>query len=962
MASKKKILKVSAVTFIVVLLVALVTLNYIIPLIIKSIILPTVEKQLGVKKLKCDIRRIGISGADLGSVSLGGEGRPSLSIKSIQVNYSLTDILRGRVGKMTLSGVTVSAEIKDGNLVIDGLDYQKFSAGPDKKDVSENKSSSSSLLLIRELQVTNLTLLVRHGARRFSMPVNLKLTAPENSMDELNCVLNIWPRDHRVSFKIDLSMKKKLIAFKINTVDVVNLARFQDLAEYIPGLVLSGKLAIESEGLIGLEPFRIKKISSKVSLDDSQLRYSGLEFCNAQDNSGKNIPACITLNGIDNNIDISVKDMSFGKPLAFAFNPVNIKVNLKDDILNFRGTYRLTLAPRNLPVNYNSPLRIMKPVDLDGVIAGDFSRDGKWTLKFADEPGLGKKDVQKKRISTELNGTINFSMLLPVYEFSSTGKGADGNMTMRFKAPDVVFKDKDFTASAPLTDLRSSMKISRNDDKTSILADVSVSSINVSVNYANAKLLIKEFITSAKLDKDMKVSVNSKISSLSASQGTMLFSAPEIKFDAGTTIDSIGMKAINSTLGFNGLSFSDSASSFNVSGINASIPLKWPCADICKGGKLRIEKIGFGGLDSATVDMNIAQKEISLLGDGNLAFEPLGANCVFDFSCGMNKDKFAAKMKFNMPETTIVKPVDMAAMHPAAKNIFLSGTCGFSGAFDYDQTGTKSSMETKIKDTRIDIRNSDLILDKISLDLKLVDLLKFKSEPRQNISFGTASLGKIAMSEGNIEYQIESLKSVFIEKCSLKWCGGNVYTHAMRFAPGINDYTMTLYFDHINFARMLGQLGAAQADGSGSLNGKVPLRFADGNLSFEKGFFFSIPGEGGSIHLTKSDVIANTLSQGGAPIELELAQAALGNFTYEWAKIDLATEGEDLIMNLKLDGKPGDVLPFVFDKEEGRFMKINANVAGSKFQGIRLDVNFKLPINRILEYSKGTKNVLDNFK
>lgn len=966
MASKKKILKVSAIVFIVVLLVALVTLNYIIPLVIKSIILPTVEKQLGVKKLNCDIRRIGISGADLGSVSIQGEGRSALNIKSIQVNYSLIDILRGRVGTLILSGITLSAEIKDGNIIISGLDYRKFitADGNKKKDSSGNKASSSANpLLMRELQISNLTLIVRHENRKFTMPVNFKLTAPENSMNELKCVLNIWPRDHKVSINIDVFMKKKEIAFKVNTVDVINLARFQDFAEYyLPGLVLSGKLAIEAEGIINPESLHIKKLFSKISLDDSHLRYSGVEFCNLQDSAGKNIPASVSISGADNNIDIGINDVSFSKPLPFAINPVKLNLNWSGDSLKLKGSYRFTLSPKNLPANLESLFRVLKPVDLDGALAGGFSSDASWFFKFADDPGIGKNEVQKKRVSTELNGTAALSLLLPVYEFEAVGKGTDIFAKLRFKAPDLILKDKNFSASLPLTDLRSSIKISRLAGKNVAVADLSFSSPDISANYAAAKLSIKDFTASAKVTEDMKVSAKAEISSLDASQGAMSFSAPSIRFEAGTILDASPEKTFSSAITLKELSFNDSASSFNVSGINAAIPLKWPCPKTLSGGKMRVEKIGFGGLDSATVDMNIAQKESSFSCDGTLAFEPLGATCGFNASGGMAKDGFALDMKFAMPETVMAEPVDMASVHPSAKDIFFNGAWSFSGAMSYGKNGMKSSLETKLKNAKIDIKKSNLVIDNVSFDLKLNDLLNFKSEPKQNIAFGSASMGNIAITDGKIEYQIESLKSVFVEKGSMKWCGGNVYIHAMRFAPGINDYTMTLYCDHINLAQMLGQFGAAQAEGSGSLNGKVPLRFADGKLTFEEGFFFSIPGEGGSIHLTKSEVLSNSIAQSGAPVELELAQAALGDFSYEWARINLTTEGENLLMNLKLDGKPAEVLPFVYDREEGRFMKTKANLAGSKFQGIRLDVNFRLPINRILEYSKGTKNVLDNLK
>jgi len=60
-------------------------------------------------------------------------------------------------------------------------------------------------------------------------------------------------------------------------------------------------------------------------------------------------------------------------------------------------------------------------------------------------------------------------------------------------------------------------------------------------------------------------------------------------------------------------------------------------------------------------------------------------------------------------------------------------------------------------------------------------------------------------------------------------------------------------------------------------------------------------------------------------------------------------------MRLQFDGKPAGPLPFVYKKEIGSFMRVEAGGQGSVFQGISLDVNLKLPLNRLLQY----KDIVD---
>ena len=64
----------------------------------------------------------------------------------------------------------------------------------------------------------------------------------------------------------------------------------------------------------------------------------------------------------------------------------------------------------------------------------------------------------------------------------------------------------------------------------------------------------------------------------------------------------------------------------------------------------------------------------------------------------------------------------------------------------------------------------------------------------------------------------------------------------------------------------------------------------------------------------------------------------------------LNTEGENLLLQMQMDGKPAKTLPFIYSKDVGGFIRVEAEGEGSRFQGIRLDVNFRLPLNKLLQY------------
>ena len=173
----------------------------------------------------------------------------------------------------------------------------------------------------------------------------------------------------------------------------------------------------------------------------------------------------------------------------------------------------------------------------------------------------------------------------------------------------------------------------------------------------------------------------------------------------------------------------------------------------------------------------------------------------------------------------------------------------------------------------------------------------------------------------------------------------------MRIVPGEADYNIILYCDRVNLAEVLGQFGAATADGDGTLNGRIPLRFKEGKLSFDDGFLFSSPGQGGKIQVTGTEMLTAGIAPDTAQyVQMELAREALKSYEYSWAKMNLTTQGEDLLLGLQLDGKPANPLPFTYRKDLGRFVRIEGQGQGAVFQGIRLDVNFRLPLDKLLQY------------
>jgi len=94
-------------------------------------------------------------------------------------------------------------------------------------------------------------------------------------------------------------------------------------------------------------------------------------------------------------------------------------------------------------------------------------------------------------------------------------------------------------------------------------------------------------------------------------------------------------------------------------------------------------------------------------------------------------------------------------------------------------------------------------------------------------------------------------------------------------------------------------------------------------------------------------------------VQLDLAREALKDFEYKWAKLIFNTFEETLFVNMELDGKPSQPLPFEYRKDLGSFIRVDTSSPGSIFQGIKLDVNLKLPFNEVMKFGNKLKSVFN---
>jgi hypothetical protein len=220
--------------------------------------------------------------------------------------------------------------------------------------------------------------------------------------------------------------------------------------------------------------------------------------------------------------------------------------------------------------------------------------------------------------------------------------------------------------------------------------------------------------------------------------------------------------------------------------------------------------------------------------------------------------------------------------------------------------------------------------------------------------------GRFHCNNARIRFSLEDGRFINVENLKFNWCNGIVSTEAFRLPSDDDIIDITLYCDRLGMEDLFYQLGAFDAEGGGTLSGRIPVVVKNTKIGFDDGFLFSTPGQGGRIFIRNLDKMLVGIPKNTREYaQLDLAGEALKNFEYNWVTLKLNSHGDSLAVNMQLDGKPVSSLPFEYNRNLNSFIRIDAKSPGSNFQGIKLNVNLNLPFNQVIQFGNNLKRIIN---
>ena len=391
-------------------------------------------------------------------------------------------------------------------------------------------------------------------------------------------------------------------------------------------------------------------------------------------------------------------------------------------------------------------------------------------------------------------------------------------------------------------------------------------------------------------------------------------------------------------------------------GINIHFPLTWPPANKNAKGELNCAKISWrdcllGGLDGKLFQ---EEKTIRLEADFNSALAP-GLIATSPLSVRFENLKEGRVVQLTPPALRL-SDFHLSDVLSGMKGVQLSAFIDGLAELEFGE-GFSARARINLKDGAISLPGKNIFMSGIETSLDFPHLPQPRSGPQQKLAFTSAGLDDFLLDGGSCIFTLESSDSFLLEQGIFKWAQGKIHIPALRFAAGQLPSEFMFYCHQLKLTEILEQFGVENIKGDGTVNGAIPVKFKKGKLSsFGESFLYSTPGEGGVIQIGKGDFLTGAIPFGTPQFaQLDFTQEALRNFKYDWAKLHLISKDDILVLQLKLDGKPAKPLPFSYDVKTGRFHRLIDSSKQGIFQPIRLDVNFRLPLNELLDYNTKIK-------
>ena len=877
--------------------------GWLLPFYLENHLLPQLAGRAGFSRISCQVRHVGFSGLELGPVELEKENELALSVAAVFVSYSPLGLAKKHLGKIHISGLSIPLKRK-GEMVTFGavpLISEKDGAGQNEK---EPQSGAFQLpATFSAVTIDSSEIIYQESDLTVLVPFQLEMTSSGK-----NGALNIGAEFRLGEGILDLDGKVDLLQRNIHGGVVVKGFPLLQGAKWggIPTMGVSdGSLDAQADFEVNFTPFNLINASGELSFRNLKWQNEGFALSQREP---------VTVYGewqSERKIAIRMSPLLFDGSATGALSMNSLTVDLVPSASLFEGNWSLGLTQLSLTGN---PLRLEKELNFEGRLSGAGRPERGWGVEIKGQKMSAGGDVKTADVAVAKEQAL---IWLGNDRFTCSGKGGKiqthFDCDLRLEKLQATFLQGQMQIDDFLA--RASVNLTKEESPGKLQSRVELRAKGIKVTGDNYQALVPGLEATG----EYADSVNP---------------AGSWKGDIRTE----GARLVNSDQGF------------RAEKISFLLPWRFPASGQEKSGQLRVGRILHKGRKLGSVQAELSLQKSGWVWNGRWR-DILQPATVLHFSGQADKDFSQTSLKYSLDRSSFDLGRTLGG--------YVSQLAGLEAKGDLHLAGEISWANQRLSSpTRFSLQNLDCLDQErqlrcqgLALNLEFIDLFTLYPAGRPYLTFEKLSLADVILENGRVNFLVGRDLELLVEKLAFNWCGGRVFSESFRVRPGVESLDIALYCDRVNLVQVMEQLGAARAEGTGSLNGRIPIHYENGQFSVMDGFLFSTPGEGGTLHVSGMENLTAGLPGDDRTFgQLKLAEEALKDYEYKWARLAVNSEDDDLLVKVQMDGHPSNPLPFVYRKEFGGFVRAEADFPGTKFEGIRLDLNFRIPLNKLLEY------------
>ncbi|MGD9162042.1 MAG: YdbH domain-containing protein [Desulfobacteraceae bacterium] len=843
------------------------------------------------------IKKIGINIIEISDIKIGKGQKEGLNLDSIKIKYSLLGLFNRQVKNISLNGISLNLEYENNHLSIAGLEGLL----KNENNKAEKNNTSSTPFTIKKMLVSDSIVSLKINDKNLSFPFDLATTSFNQYMLPKEFNLGIYPSGHEITARGKVGIDNKIkVDLKTNELP---LHFFKDIINEVIPIDFKGNADIRASANISPKLAFISDISASFKLDNTSINYSGIILKNPN-----------PLESSEQPIDISItsKDIAHWEYETSSFFSDYATLPI---ILKLSGTANLFEGSQKAKVKAITKLMTNEEAQ---AIQWDISLDRDNSIESLKVQVNGKA-ITKGNSSpsfTTLYNNMVFTTLSPEFHAEVEYNKGEFSGSYLFKLKNIEANLDKMNFSAPVFSIKGDIR-QEKDNRSSYLSSFLIDGKSILFKDSDTSANIPDYLVKGLMQYDPVKGFNVK--------GQTLFEKGAISMPD----EQLSLK-----------------------GITGELPVIWPFDENLRYGKLSVDRIRYKDYSIRPLNFVISLKGNKISFKGN-ALYPLfpGMDIRLFGNTALDSPFTNGKINIDIPEYIPDSKIEMGKIVPELKGYVFKGKLKTDAYVNFTKTKLESGLNLAIDEGNISNIEENLSLENISLNLKLNDLINIISPSGQRLKIDKITFNKILANDFIVDFTLDGSSSLLIEHGSFKWCDGDINIPSFKIVPGKDDYELTLLCDRLDLTKVLAQLGAVNATGEGTLNGKIPLHYSTGHIIFKNGFLSSIPGQGGKIKIKNTEILTNAIEQETKEsAQIEIVAEALKDFIYDTVKIDLNSDGDDLKMKLYLYGKPVNNLPFEYSDNLGRFIRVDSTKNGSTFKGFGIDLNFSIPFDELLNY------------